>query len=136
LSAVTVEYLADHREFIPAVAHWYHAEWRHLRPGEAVEDRVARVEESCGRCAVPTMFVALAEEQLLGAACSSTTWLHGRTFLRGLPAFSLRPSIVGAGLEPHLLSESCRRLARSASTSLSLHDGFRRFIFQARLVRC
>ena len=65
---MTVEYLANHREFIPVVARWYHGEWGHLRPGETVEDRAVRVEGSCGYCEVPTMFVALTEETLLGSA--------------------------------------------------------------------
>ena len=65
---MTVEYLADHREFIPTVAYWLHAEWGHLRPGETVEDRAARVERACGHCKIPTTFVALAGDQLLGSA--------------------------------------------------------------------
>lgn len=65
---VTVEYLADRREFIPTVARWLHAEWGHLRPGETVEDRAASVERDCGHCEVPTTFVALAGDQLLGSA--------------------------------------------------------------------
>jgi len=65
---VTVEYLADRREFIPTVARWLHAEWGHLRPGETVEDRAARVERDCGHCQVPTTFVALAGDQLVGSA--------------------------------------------------------------------
>jgi N-acetylglutamate synthase-like GNAT family acetyltransferase len=67
-TAVTVEYLADHRELIPAVARWYHMEWGHLRPGETVEDRAARVEQACGHCEIPTVFVSLADDELLGAA--------------------------------------------------------------------
>ena len=65
---VTIEYLADHREFVPTVAQWLHWEWGHLRPGETVEDRAARVERACGHCEIPTTFVALAGDQLLGAA--------------------------------------------------------------------
>jgi GNAT superfamily N-acetyltransferase len=65
---VTIEYLADHREFVPTVARWLHAEWGHLRPGETVEDRAARVERECGHCEVPTTFVALEGDQLLGSA--------------------------------------------------------------------
>ena len=65
---VTVEYLADRPEFIPTVARWLHAEWGHLRPGETVEDRAARVECDCGHCEVPTTFVALAGDQVLGSA--------------------------------------------------------------------
>ena len=39
---MTVQYLADCREFIPTVARWHHTEWGHLRPGETVEDRAGR----------------------------------------------------------------------------------------------
>jgi len=65
---VTIEYLADRREFIPTVARWHHAEWGHLRPSETVKDRVARVEHACGHCEIPTTFVALVGDQLLGSA--------------------------------------------------------------------
>jgi len=65
---VTVEYLADRREFIPTVARWLHAEWGDLRPGETVEDRAARVERDCGHREVPTTFVALEGNELLGSA--------------------------------------------------------------------
>ena len=84
---VTVEYLAEHREFIPTVAYWLHAEWGHLHPGETVEDRAARVERACGRLEIPTTFVALVGDQLLGSASlvehdmttrpELTPWLSG-----------------------------------------------------------
>jgi GNAT superfamily N-acetyltransferase len=67
-ASVTIEYLADRREFIPTVARWHHAEWGHLRPRETVEDRIGRVERDCGHCEVPTTFVALAGAQVLGSA--------------------------------------------------------------------
>jgi len=84
---VTVEYLADRREFIPIVARWHHTEWGHLRPGETVEDRAVRVERDCGHREVPTTFVALAGDQCLGSASlvacdmdirpTLTPWLSG-----------------------------------------------------------
>ncbi|OLC26555.1 MAG: hypothetical protein AUH91_04335 [Verrucomicrobia bacterium 13_1_40CM_4_54_4] len=57
---MTIEYLADRREFIPMLAGWHHAEWGYLRPGQTVEDRVVRVKRKCGHCQVPTTFIALA----------------------------------------------------------------------------
>jgi len=84
---VTVEYLADRREFIPTVARWHHTEWGHLRPGETVEDRAVRVERDCGHREIPTTFVALAGHQCLGSASlvacdmdirpALTPWLSG-----------------------------------------------------------
>jgi GNAT superfamily N-acetyltransferase len=84
---VTVEYLADRREFIPTVARWHHTEWGHLRPGETVEDRAVRVERDCGHREIPTTFVAAAGHQCLGSASlvvcdmdirpTLTPWLSG-----------------------------------------------------------
>lgn len=65
---MTIEYLADRREFIPTLARWLHTEWGHLRPGERIDDRAARLAGVCGHCQIPTAFVAVAGDQLLGTA--------------------------------------------------------------------
>ena len=56
---MTIDYLADRREFIPTVAHWRHEEWGHLRPNETLDDRIARLERTCGHRQIPTTFVAV-----------------------------------------------------------------------------
>jgi len=65
---VTTEFLADHPEFIPTVAHWLHEEWSHLRPNETSDDRIARVECACGQHEIPTTFVAIDGDQPVGCA--------------------------------------------------------------------
>ena len=65
---MTIEYLADRREFIHTVARWHYAEWGHLRPGGTLEDRIARVERDCGHCQIPPTFIAAAGPQPLGSA--------------------------------------------------------------------
>jgi N-acetylglutamate synthase-like GNAT family acetyltransferase len=65
---VTIEYLADRREFVTTIAHWLHEEWGHLRPNETVHDRAARVERGCGHHEIPTTFVAVAKGQPVGCA--------------------------------------------------------------------
>jgi GNAT superfamily N-acetyltransferase len=65
---LTIEYLADRREFITTVAHWLHDEWGYLRPNETVDDRVARVERACGHCQIPTTLVAVDVEGAVGCA--------------------------------------------------------------------
>jgi predicted N-acetyltransferase YhbS len=65
---VNIEYLADRPEFVPTVARWYHSEWGHLRPGSTLENRAARVVQSCGHREIPTTFVAVAGDQALGSA--------------------------------------------------------------------
>ena len=65
---MTIDYLADRRDFIPTLARWLHAEWGHCRPNETVDDRAVRLERTCGHRQIPTTFVALASDQLLGCA--------------------------------------------------------------------
>ena len=61
LPAMTLDYLADRREFTPVLARWLHAEWGRLRPTETVAARTARLEGACGHRQVPTAFVAVTE---------------------------------------------------------------------------
>ena len=65
---MTIEYLADRREFIPTIAHWLHEEWGHLRPYEIVDDHVARLQRACGYHQIPTSFVAVDADQPVGCA--------------------------------------------------------------------
>jgi N-acetylglutamate synthase-like GNAT family acetyltransferase len=65
---VTIEYLADHPQFVPTLAQWQHAEWGHLRPGDSVEARMARMQTSVQIGRIPLTVVALAHGELLGSA--------------------------------------------------------------------
>ncbi len=65
---MTIEYLADRREFVPILAQGLFREWGHLRAGDTVEDQAARIQRSCGHREIPTAFVAAAGEQVLGCA--------------------------------------------------------------------
>ncbi len=127
---VTVEYLADRREFIPTVARWLHADWGHLRPGETVEDRAARVERDCGHCEVPTTFVALAGDQLVGSASLVDHDMGHSTGAFSVAFRCLRrtgASQARGRSGPGGASRSGGERP-SLAASLSLHAWFRRFV--------
>lgn len=63
-----ISYLAEHPHLIPALAEWHHAEWAHLNPGDTVEARISRMQKLLAKEQVPTAFVALQGETLLGSA--------------------------------------------------------------------
>jgi GNAT superfamily N-acetyltransferase len=63
-----IDYLADHPEFIPALARWHYEEWSYLRPGDSVEARLSRLRAACGRGEIPTVFVAFSDGTLFGSA--------------------------------------------------------------------
>lgn len=66
--AMTIEYLADHPQFLSALAQWQHAEWGYIRPGDTVEARMARLQSSVQIGRIPLTVVALADGELLGSA--------------------------------------------------------------------
>jgi hypothetical protein len=62
-----IEYLADRPDALPTLARWKHNEWGHLRPGDTVEKRQARLAGMSNRDCIPLTVVALEGEEVLGA---------------------------------------------------------------------
>ena len=65
---MTIEYLADHPEFLPILAEWQHAEWGHLRPGDTLEARTNRLRSEGERGRIPLTVVAHENGIVLGSA--------------------------------------------------------------------
>lgn len=63
-----IGYLADHREHIPRLAEWLHAQWGYLHQNDSVARRAARLESRATRGGVPVTFVAVDGDVLLGSA--------------------------------------------------------------------
>ena len=63
-----IEYLADRTDALPILARWKHKEWGHLRAGDTVEKRQARLAETAHRDRIPLTVVALQGEEVLGSA--------------------------------------------------------------------
>jgi N-acetylglutamate synthase-like GNAT family acetyltransferase len=65
---MTIEYLADHPEALATLVQWQHEEWGHLRGGETLEQRRARLARSMNRDRIPLTVVALEAGEVLGSA--------------------------------------------------------------------
>ena len=63
-----IEYLADRPEALRRLAQWKHEEWGHLRPGDTVEKREARIAATSNRDGIPLTVVALEGDEVLGCA--------------------------------------------------------------------
>lgn len=63
-----IDYLANHPQFLPDLAQWQHDEWGHLRPGDSVERRLARLQSYSQRGGIPLTVVAHENGELLGSA--------------------------------------------------------------------
>lgn len=60
--------LADKKEFIAELAELHHAEWKRLNPSLTLEGRAEAIAEAAGREGIPSIFIALSGNQLVGSA--------------------------------------------------------------------
>ena len=55
-------------EHLETIAQWHQAEWSHLNPGETLEQRKIRMRAYLSEAFIPSMFIALEKDRLLGTA--------------------------------------------------------------------
>jgi predicted N-acetyltransferase YhbS len=106
-----IEYLADRVELIPELARLHFAEWGYLRPSETLEGRTERLRRCVGRQSIPTVLIALSDDELCGSAMlvehdmdsrpSLTPWLAGMVV-----APTLRRRGIGSALVKRIVSEA------------------------------
>lgn len=60
--------LKNRPEFLEPIAHWHQNEWQHLNPGETLEQRIQRMQYYLSANFIPSMFIAVNNDQLLGTA--------------------------------------------------------------------
>lgn len=65
---VTFSLLADYPQFVEPLAKLHFREWSHLRPGETLEQRTARLHTCCQRDRLPLGIVAHRDGGPLGSA--------------------------------------------------------------------
>lgn len=75
-SRVTIEPLQRHRRHIPALAAWHHGQWSAINPGDSITARVARLMKHAEGDSLPSTWVAVDGERLLGSASLVTTDLE------------------------------------------------------------
>lgn len=64
-----IEYLADHIEAIPSLAHLHQAEWAAITPHITISDRAACFQTHARRGGIPIGFVAVVNGMVVGVAC-------------------------------------------------------------------
>ena len=63
-----LEYLADCVSHLPLLAQWHHEEFGYLNPANTAERYVERLNASLQKSSLPTTFIALQDDTLLGSA--------------------------------------------------------------------
>jgi predicted N-acetyltransferase YhbS len=116
-----IGYLADHREHIPRLAEWLHAEWGYLHENDSVERRAARLESRATRGGVPVTFVAVDGESLLGSASLVEDDLETRPELTPwLASVFVAPEHRGQGVASALVRRVVEEARDSAVSRLYL----------------
>jgi GNAT superfamily N-acetyltransferase len=77
MSAVRIDYLADHPEHLPPLAEWQFEEWDSIL-GQSLESRITKLKTHFNRDKLPIAWVAHADGQLLGSAALRLHDLDGR----------------------------------------------------------
>jgi predicted N-acetyltransferase YhbS len=65
---VQIDYLADHLEIAPLLATWHHQEWKELLPHWTLEQALAELQSHTGRRQLPTTFLAVEQDRVIGSA--------------------------------------------------------------------
>lgn len=103
---LTLDYLANHREFIPQLAAWSDAEWRHFieARGLKFDDVVAGFHRRTNIDALPLGIVAFADDELAGNGAllpadlpvrqELTPWLGGIYVAGGKRGLGIATAIV------------------------------------------
>lgn len=71
-----IEYLADNPSFLETLARWHHEEWSHFDPADTLQKRIGRMQAHLGRLQIPTTFVALDGDAVLGSAALVADDMH------------------------------------------------------------
>jgi N-acetylglutamate synthase-like GNAT family acetyltransferase len=58
-----IDSLANHPDAVSTLARWHHEQWKHLSPGDSIEQRIARLQAHLDIESIPTTFVALSSQE-------------------------------------------------------------------------
>jgi GNAT superfamily N-acetyltransferase len=78
MEEVRIDYLYDHRDFVPTVARWIYGEWSDIIDSPSEADFVEHVDRRMRRREIPTTFVAFCEDRPVGSCSLLETDLKTR----------------------------------------------------------
>lgn len=94
-----IEYLADHAALIPVIATWLQSEFGYLAPSVTMEQRVARLQQSLQKGALPMTLLALSsDDQIVGVASILTTTLTHKHLTPWLSTVFVLAELRGQGI--------------------------------------
>ena len=133
LPDVSVDYLADHRQFIEILAGWHHETWSYLSPSTTLAQRVERLRGNAHKSRIPTTFVALLAGRPVGCASLVSSDLSIRQNLSPwLASVYVEPALRNKGVGSRLVVRAMQEANRLGHNDLYLFTPDRQ-TFYARL---
>jgi N-acetylglutamate synthase-like GNAT family acetyltransferase len=115
-----VEYLAGHASHLPRLAEWHHAEFGYLNPANTVQRYVERLTASLQRSDLPTTFIALRGDTLLGSASLVRQTITHQHLSPWLSSVYVDPQYRGGGIASALVGRVERAAAEIGSEKIYL----------------
>ena len=116
-----IEYLADHKDFIPTLAGWSYEEWSYLHPERTLPDVERSVLEGSNKEHIPISLVAIDKGKVIGMISLKTSDFKARPnlspWLAGLYVDKLQR---GKGVGTRLVNEIEELAARLGAGKLFL----------------
>ena len=117
--------LADKKEFITELAELHHAEWKHLNPSLTLEGRAEAIAEAAGREGIPSIFIAVSGNQLVGSAALVQNDMDTKSDLTPwLAAVYVKDGFRHQGVATELITRCETEAARSNAGAWYLYTEF------------
>jgi GNAT superfamily N-acetyltransferase len=117
-----LEYLADCAQHVPVLARWHHDQFAFLDADSSVEKHAAMLERTLARGQIPTTFVALEGDVLLGSASLVRRDMSIRPELTPwLAAVYVTPEHRGKGVGTALVHRAIIEAQRLGATNVYLY---------------
>jgi N-acetylglutamate synthase-like GNAT family acetyltransferase len=116
-----IDYLADHPDSIQILAAWHHAEWKELLLGWTLEQAESDLRSHTGRRQVPTTFIALQGDWVIGSVSLLAADLDGWEHLTPwVASVYVQPECRGKGIGRQLVLRAVEEAKELGFTSLFL----------------
>jgi predicted N-acetyltransferase YhbS len=115
-----LEYLADCVSHLPKLAQWHHAEFGYLNPANTAERYVERLTASLQKSNLPTTFIALQDDTLLGSASLVRQTITHQHFSPWLSSVYVDPQHRGRGIASALVGRVEKAAAAMGSERIYL----------------
>ena len=118
---IKIATLKEHPQYISQLAIWHENEWGHYYPSQSLDDRTAKMQFYLGDTFIPSTFIALEGDQLLGSAASIDSDLPNKPNLTPwLASVFVKPEVRHQGIATKLITHLCDQAKNEQITRLYL----------------